>query len=92
MASTIVGLFDNWNEAHASKGMQRDIHIIRIRDAIEKTWTELDQLTDAVEGPKLVADDKQRRMMIIGKQEYLRTLLLRKGRIASIVGGAFEAR
>ncbi|HEX2586221.1 MAG TPA: CapA family protein [Steroidobacteraceae bacterium] len=83
---------NNWNEAHASKGVQRDIHIIRIRDAIEKTWTELDQLTDAVEGPKLVADDKQRRMMIIGKQEYLRTLLLRKGRIASIVGGAFEAR
>ncbi len=83
---------NNWNEAHASKDVKRNIHITRIRDAIEKTWQELDQLTDPIEGPKLIVDDKQRRSTILDKQEYLRTLLLRKGRIASIVGSAFEAR
>jgi poly-gamma-glutamate synthesis protein (capsule biosynthesis protein) len=83
---------NNWYQTNVSKDIKRDIHITRIRDAIEKTWTQLDQLTDSVEGPKVIADDKQRHAAIIDKQEYLRTLLLRKARIAATVGAAFEAR
>lgn len=83
---------NNWQESHLNKNVRRDIHIVRIREAIEKTWKELDELTDDVQGPKLIADNKTRQAAIIQKQEYLRTLLLRKLRISSIVGGAFEAR
>ncbi|HVY24871.1 MAG TPA: CapA family protein [Steroidobacteraceae bacterium] len=83
---------NNWYESRANKNAKRDIHVIRIREAIDKTWTELDQLTDNAEGSKLIPDDKARQAAIAGKEEYLRTLLLRKARIAAIVGSEFEAR
>jgi poly-gamma-glutamate synthesis protein (capsule biosynthesis protein) len=83
---------NNWYQSHANKNVNREIRVIRIRDAIEKVWTELDQLTDSERGPKLIADDKSRQAAIVEKQEYLRTLLLRKARIAAMVGGTFEAR
>ncbi|MES1196468.1 MAG: CapA family protein, partial [Steroidobacter sp.] len=83
---------NNWYDVQANKNIKRDIHITRIRDAIDKTWTELDQLTDSVQGPELIADEKLRQAIIVEKQEYLRTLLLRKARIAAIVGGEFEAK
>jgi len=65
--------------------------VIRIRDAIERTWTELDQLTSEP-GSQQISDAKARQALIVEKQEYLRTLLLRKARIAAMVGGTFEAK
>jgi hypothetical protein len=53
---------------------------------------ELDTLTDPVEGPKALPDEKARKAAILEKQERLRTLLLRKGRISAMAGAAFEAR
>ena len=82
---------NNWYEMRANKDAKRSIRVIRIRDAIEKTWTELDQLTSE-QGSKLITDDKARQAAIVEKQEYLRTLLLRKARIATMVGGTFEAK
>jgi poly-gamma-glutamate synthesis protein (capsule biosynthesis protein) len=82
---------NNWSQSHANKNVNREIRVIRIRDAIEKVWTELDQLTSE-QGSKLIADDKVRQTAIVEKQEYLRTLLLRKARIAAMVGGTFEAK
>lgn len=83
---------NNWREARGGTGNKRDIRVIRVREALDLVRRELDTLTDAVEGPKTVPDDKARRTAVLEKQERLRTLLLRKGRIASVAGAAFEAR
>jgi poly-gamma-glutamate synthesis protein (capsule biosynthesis protein) len=82
---------NNWREARGA-GTKRDIRVIRIREALDAVRRELDTLTDPVEGPKAQPDEKARRAAIVEKQERLRTLLLRKGRISSVVGSAFEAR
>ncbi len=82
---------NNWREARGA-GTRRDIRVIRIREALDAVRRELDTLTDPVEGPKALPDAKARKAAIVEKQERLRTLLLRKGRISSVVGAAFEAR
>jgi len=82
---------NNWYQSRVDKNVNRDIRVIRIRDAIEKTWTELDQLTSEP-GSQQISDAKARQALIVEKQEYLRTLLLRKARIAAMVGGTFEAK
>ncbi len=83
---------NNWREHRMGKGAVRSIRVIRIRGALDRVRRELDQLTDPVEGPKALPDDKARRAVVLEKQEYLRTLLLRKARIAAVVGAGFEAR
>jgi hypothetical protein len=82
---------NNWREARRP-GTRRDIRVIRIREALDAVRRELDTLTDPVEGPKALPDDKARKAAVVEKQERLRTLLLRKARIAAVVGHAFEAR
>lgn len=83
---------NNWRERHAGRTREKQIRVIRVRAALDRTRRELDDLLDPAEGPKQVADPKARKALVIDKQEYLRTLLLRKGRIAAVVGGAFERR
>lgn len=83
---------NNWREHRSGKAKQRDIRVLRVRPALDATRRELDRLTDPEEGPKAIADDKARKVAILEQQERLRTLLLRKGRIAGVVGGGFEAR
>ncbi|MFN8009836.1 MAG: CapA family protein [Holophagaceae bacterium] len=82
---------NNWRDAKGS-GTKRDIRVIRIREALDAVRRELDTLTDPVEGPKVQPDGKARKAAIVEKQERLRTLLLRKGRISAVAGAAFEAR
>ncbi len=82
---------NNWRESKGA-GTKRDIRVIRIREALDAVRRELDMLTDPVEGPKALPDAKVRKAAILEKQERLRTLLLRKGRISAVVGAAFEAR
>lgn len=83
---------NNWHAVKAGKTKQREIRVTRVRPAIEATRRELDRLTDLEEGPKAIPDEKARKLAIVEGQEKLRTLLLRKGRIAAVVGGGFEAR
>jgi poly-gamma-glutamate synthesis protein (capsule biosynthesis protein) len=83
---------NNWRDLRAGKGNKREIRVIRVREALTAVRRELDTLTDPVEGPKALGDDKARKALIIEKQERLRTLLLRKARIAAVVGSGFEAR
>jgi poly-gamma-glutamate synthesis protein (capsule biosynthesis protein) len=83
---------NNWREVKAGKTKQRQIRVIRVRAALDLTRRELDRLSDPIEGPKAIADDPARKAALVEQQERLRTLLLRKGRIAGVVGGGFEAR
>lgn len=83
---------NNWRERNAGRTREKQIRVIRVRAALDRTRRELDDLLDPADGPKQVADPKARKALIVDKQEYLRTLLLRKGRIAAVVGGAFERR
>ena len=68
---------------------RREIRVIRVAAAEARTRTELDRLSDPKEGPKAIPNEQARRRAVIEKQEYLRTLILRRRRIAEIVGESF---
>ena len=76
---------NNWG-APASR---RQIRVIRVAAAEARIRAELDRLFDPVEGPRIHPDEAQRRRTILEKQEYLRTLILRRRRFAEVVGEAF---
>lgn len=83
---------NNWRERNAGRTKEKQIRVIQVNAAIARTRKELDDLTDPVAGPRNVPDEKARKAAIVEQQETLRTLLLRKARVASIVGGGFERR
>jgi hypothetical protein len=70
----------------------REIRVIRVAVAEARVRAELDRLSDAREGTRAVPDDSLRRKAILEKQEYLRTLILRRKRVAEVVGDAFVGR
>ena len=79
---------NNWGAATT----RREIHVIRVATAEAQVRLELDRLSDPVEGPKGVPDELLRRKAILEKQEVLRTLILRRKRVAQVVGEAFVSR
>ena len=79
---------NNWGAATA----KREIRVIRVAAAEARTRTELDRLSDPIEGPKGLPDEVLRRKTVLEKQEYLRTLILRRRRIAEVVGESFVSR
>lgn len=83
---------NNWRERQAGRSREKVIRVIRVRGAIDRTRRELDGLTDPAEGPRQVPDAKARKALVVDRQEYLRTLLLRKARIGAVVGAGFERR
>ena len=68
---------------------RREIRVIRVTAAEARLRTELDRLSDASEGPKSLPDEALRRTTILQRQEYLRTLILRRKRIAEVMGAPF---
>ena len=76
---------NNWGSA----APRREIRVIRVAAAEARVRGELERLSDAVEGPKNQPDEGLRRKTILEKQEYLRTLILRRKRVAEVVGEAF---
>jgi poly-gamma-glutamate synthesis protein (capsule biosynthesis protein) len=76
---------NNWGVPTA----KREIRVIRVAAAEARVRAELDQLSDPIEGPKTMPDGAHRRTSILEKQERLRTLILRRKRIAETVGEAF---
>jgi len=68
---------------------RREIRVIRVAAAEARTRAELDLLSEPVEGPKHMPDEALRKKSILEKQEYLRTLILRRRRVAEVVGEAF---
>ncbi|GLH72209.1 hypothetical protein GETHLI_07110 [Geothrix limicola] len=78
-----------WTENNWGSPARREIRVIRVGAAESRVRAELDRLADPIEGPKAAADEAQRRKAILEKQEYLRTLILRRKRVAEVVGEAF---
>ena len=76
---------NNWGAAAA----HREIRVIRVATAEARVRGELDRLADPMEGPKAIPDAARLRQEILQKQEYLRTLILRRRRVAEVVGAAF---
>ncbi|MBK9796131.1 MAG: CapA family protein [Holophagaceae bacterium] len=79
---------NNWG-APASR---REIRVIRVAAAEARVRAELDRLSDPKDGLKELPDEALRRNAILEKQEYLRTLILRRRRVAEVVGEAFVSR
>jgi poly-gamma-glutamate synthesis protein (capsule biosynthesis protein) len=76
---------NNWGAA----ANRREIRVIRVLTTEAKVRAELDQLADPIEGPKAAPEEPLRKQAILEKQEYLRTLILRRKRVADVVGEAF---
>ncbi len=76
---------NNWG----ASADRREIRVIRVAAAETRVRAELDRLSDPAEGPGTRPDPVLRRQAILEKQEYLRTLILRRRRIAEVVGEAF---
>jgi Bacterial capsule synthesis protein PGA_cap len=67
----------------------RQIRVVRVAAAEARIRAELDGLSGPIKGPKPAQEDALRKKTILEKQEYLRTLILRRKRIAEVVGDAF---
>ncbi len=82
-----------WTENNARKmregrATRRELHILRVNAALERARRDVDRLND----PKSIAENPSQRQALIEAQESFRTLLLRKRRIAGILGSEFEAQ
>jgi len=76
-----------WTENNWGSGApRREIRVIRVAAAEAHTRAELDVLNDPVAGPKAQPDEALRRRAILSTQERLRTLILRRRRIAETIG------
>ena len=75
---------NNWG-APAAK---REIRVIRVAAAEARVRAEVEALSASLEGPEAAT----RRTALLEKQEYLRTLILRRRRIAETLGEAFVTR
>ena len=78
-----------WTENNWGAPARREIRVIRVAAAEARVRAELDRLANPIEGPKTLPDEALRRKAILVKQEYLRTLILRRKRVAEVVGEAF---
>lgn len=78
-----------WTLNNWGQGAPRDIRVIRVGAAEAALRTEVERLSDPVEGPRTQADPAVRRRLILDRQERLRTLVLRRRRVADIVGAEF---
>jgi poly-gamma-glutamate synthesis protein (capsule biosynthesis protein) len=67
----------------------RQIRVIRVAAAEARVRAELERLSDPHGDAKAAPDEPQRMKIILEKQEYLRTLILRRKRVAEVVGEAF---
>ena len=79
---------NNAREMKEGKGGRREVRVLRVNAALELARKEVDRLGD----PNSTDDERVRRTALLEAQERLRTLLLRKQRIAGIVGSSFEGR
>ena len=79
---------NNAREMREGKGGRREVRVLRVNVALELARKEVDRLGD----PKSMGDDQIRRSALLEAQERFRTLLLRKQRIAGIVGQSFEGK
>jgi len=80
-----------WTENERKATGLRHLRVIRVAAAERSLRADLDQLNDPRTGPLAMPEEGQRRQAILAKQEYLRTLILRRQRIEGILGSAFAS-
>lgn len=80
-----------WTENNWGRAGRREIRVIRVAAAEARVRGELDRLSDPLKGAGAAAEDGTRRKLILEKQEYLRTLILRRRRVAEVMGDGFLA-
>lgn len=78
-----------WTENNWGRAGRREIRVIRVAAAEARVRLELDRLSAPTTSSTLEADETRRRKSILEKQEYLRTLILRRRRVAEVVGEGF---
>ena len=78
-----------WTLNNWGQGAPRDIRVIRVGAAEAALRAEVERLSDPREGPRAQSDPAVRRRLILDRQERLRTLLLRRRRVAEVVGAPF---
>ncbi len=79
-----------WTENNWGSGApRRELRVIRVAAAEAQIRAELDRLTDPVEGPKTHPEATARTRAILVAQERLRTLILRRRRVAETIGESF---
>ncbi|HJW72445.1 MAG TPA: CapA family protein [Geothrix sp.] len=76
---------NNWGQSAA----RREIRVIRVAAAEARVRGELDRLSAPAKGASDDPEKARLRKEILEKQEYLRTLILRRKRVAEVVGEAF---
>jgi poly-gamma-glutamate synthesis protein (capsule biosynthesis protein) len=82
-----VGLEPLWTENNWGRvAPRREIHVVRIAAAETRVHAELDRLEKGKEGSKPDLEEKRRMTSVLERQAYLRTLLLRRKRIAEVLG------
>jgi poly-gamma-glutamate synthesis protein (capsule biosynthesis protein) len=79
---------NNWG----ASSHRREIRVIRVAAAETRVRAELEKLSGPTTGPMAMPDEPTRRKAILDQQEYLRTLILRRQRVAEVVGEAFVPR
>jgi poly-gamma-glutamate synthesis protein (capsule biosynthesis protein) len=80
-----------WTENNWGKAGRPEIRVIRVAAAEARVRAELNQLSVPLKDAKAAAEDGTRRKLILEKQEYLRTLILRRRRVGEVMGEAFLA-
>ena len=82
-----------WTENNWGSGEpHRVIRVLRVPQAEARLRSELARLGDPAAGPKLMPEEPIRRRAILEVQERLRTLVLRRRRVAEVVGEAFVSQ
>ena len=79
-----------WTENNWGSGApRRELRVIRVAAAEAHARAELDRLTDPLAGPKIHPEAKALTRAILATQERLRTLILRRRRVAETIGESF---
>ncbi len=79
---------NNARDLQGGMGGRRELRVLRVNPALDQARKEVDRLGQAA----TVIDEPAHRTALLEAQERFRTLLLRKQRIAGIVGQSFESR
>lgn len=78
-----------WTENNWGRAGRREIRVIRVAAAEARVRGELDLWMGPLDPQIQALDEQARRRALLEKQEYLRTLILRRKRVAEVMGGAF---
>ncbi|MBP1772925.1 MAG: putative enzyme of poly-gamma-glutamate biosynthesis (capsule formation)-like protein [Holophagaceae bacterium] len=78
-----------WTENNWGRAGRREIRVIRVAAAEARVRLEVEQLSVPAGGAEALPDKENRQKLLLEKQEYLRTLILRRRRVDEVMGKGF---